>query len=422
MLSTDVERRLEALLPQLMADEPVVVLSGPRTVGKSTVLRQLARRLDVTVLDLDDVGTRNLVAADLNTFVGGPSPVLIDEFQHVPTLLDTIKAELNRDTRPGRFVLTGSTRYETMPRTAQSLTGRVHVVTVWPMSQGEIAGHRETFVARLLAEFAAVAGPAPDATTREEYVERILAGGLPAALRRNPGRPRERWYDDYVRLVVERDVLDIKGIRQSAKLPTLLARLASQTGQMLNVAHAARETGLTPSVAEDYTRLLESVFLVHRLPAWGTTLAARATKAPKVHLVDTGLGAFLMRLTADSLQRRVPAVLAEFGHLAETFVVNEVLKQLSWLDVLVQVGHYRTSDGDEVDLVLETAAGDVIAIAVKAGSTFRREDVRGLRHLRNRLGGRFRGGVLLSTNPMSATVDDRITVAPIALLWGPPPG
>lgn len=234
--------------------------------------------------------SRGVVTDDLATYVGGPSPVLVDEFQHVPALLDAIKAELNRDTRPGRFVLTGSIRYETLPRTAQSLTGRVHIVTVWPLSQGEITDDRETFVDGLLADPAAPLPTAREPVAREEYVDRILAGGLPAALRRNPGRPRERWYDDYVRLVVERDVLDIRGIRRSAALPVLLRKLSSQTGQVLNVAHASRETGLPTSVGEDYTRLLESGFLIHRLPAWGTTLAARTTKAPKVHLVDSGLG------------------------------------------------------------------------------------------------------------------------------------
>ncbi|MGI8535708.1 MAG: ATP-binding protein, partial [Mycobacteriales bacterium] len=209
-------RRLEGLVPRLMADEPVVVLAGARTVGKSTLLARLAQSTGATVLDLDDLTTRALVRDDLSFYVNGPSPVLVDEFQHLPELLDAIKATLNVDPRPGRFLLTGSTRYSALPRAAQSLTGRVHVETVWPLSQVELAGGRGTFVARLLDETSSLPHRHPAHADHEEYARRVLAGGLPAALRRTAGRPRSRWYEDYVALVVERDVLDVRDLRQSA--------------------------------------------------------------------------------------------------------------------------------------------------------------------------------------------------------------
>jgi predicted AAA+ superfamily ATPase len=413
-------RRLEDVVQSLMCDEPVVALTGPRTVGKSTLLRRLADRSQHDIIDLDDPTTRRVVADDLAFHASAPSPVFVDEFQHVPELLDSIKAELNRDTRPGRFVLTGSTRYSTLPSTAQSLTGRVHVVTVWPLSQGEITGVRETFAERLLTDPESLATVTPSTTPRSEYAERILAGGMPAALRRTPGAARSRWFDDYVDLVVERDVLDLRKIRQRTVLPTFLRRLAAQTGQVLNIAHASSEAGLSSSVGEDYTRLLEAVFLVHRLPAWGTTLTSRVNRLPKIYLVDTGLGGRLLGITTRGVARRVPAVLSEFGHLVETFVVNEILKQASWLDEPLRFGHFRTSDGHEVDLVVENEENDVAAVEVKAGGTYRREDLRGLLQLRERLGDRFIGGVLAYTGERSARVDDRIYLIPIDTLWAPP--
>lgn len=410
-------RRLESLVPVLMADEPVVVLTGPRTVGKSTLLRRLAEPAGATVLDLDDLTTRGLVRDDLAFYVGGPSPVLVDEFQHVPELLDAIKAELNVDPRAGRFLLTGSTRYSALPRAAQSLTGRVHLVQVWPLSQGEIAGSAETFVEKLLDDPTELRARRITSADRTDYAARVLAGGLPAALRRAPGRPRARWYENYVDMVVQRDVLDIRRIRQSAVLPAFLRRLAAQTGQVLNVAAASRATEIVPSVGEEYVRLLEAVFLLHRLPSWGTTLSARVNRLPKIHLVDTGLGGWLSGITVGGITRRIPAVLSEFGHLMESFVVNEVLKQASWLDRDLRVGHYRTSDGHEVDLVIENEDGEVIAIEVKAGGTYRREDMSGLVHLRERLGDRFLGGVLMYTGERSAVVEDRLYLVPIASLW-----
>lgn len=410
-------RRLESLVPALLREEPVVVLAGPRTVGKSTLLRLLAQQHGARVLDLDDPGTRSLVRDDLGFYVGGPAPVFIDEFQHVPELLDAIKAELNRDARPGRFLLTGSTRYSTLPRAAQSLTGRVHVETVWPLSQGEIAASAEWFVQRLLDEPGALRSGGGSTLERSEYAERVLAGGLPAVLRRAPGRGRSRWFENYVQLVIERDVADLRDIRQAAALPGFLRRLAAQTGQVLNVAMASRSAGIAPTVGEDYTRLLEGVFLLHRLPAWGSTLSARVNRLPKVHVVDTGLGGWLLGLSPPQISARNPSVMTEFGHLVETFVVNEILKQAAWLDRGLRAGHYRTFDGHEVDLVLEDEAGQVVAIEVKAGSTYRHADLRGLAHLRSRLGDRFRAGVLLHTGAGSARPDDRLYAAPIDALW-----
>jgi predicted AAA+ superfamily ATPase len=411
-------RRLEQVVPALMREEPVVALTGPRTVGKSTLLRRLAAPFGSQVLDLDEPSTRQLVAGDVSFYLSGDPPVCVDEFQHVPAVLDGIKAELNRDTRPGRFVLAGSTRYSTLPQTAQSLTGRVHVVTVWPLSQGEITGVAETFVQRLLDDPAALVSRQLSVTSREDYAERVLAGGLPAALRRSPGRPRSRWFADYVTLVVERDVLELRSIRQPAVLAEFLRRLAAQTGQVLNVAHASREAGLSPSVGEDYTRLLEAVFLVHRLPAWGTTLASRVNRLPKLHLVDTGLGGWLLGITPRGVARRVPAVLSEFGHLLETFVVNEILKQASWLDRQLRFGHFRTPDGEEVDLVIENEENEVVAVEVKAGGTYRRDVLRGLTLLRQRVGDRFAGGVVVYTGDRAAQVADRLYLVPVDALWG----
>lgn len=353
---------------------------------------------------------------DLTAFVGMDRPVFIDEFQHVPEVLDAIKAQLNRDSSPGRFVLAGSTRYSSLPLTAQSLTGRLHIETVWPLSQGEIHGTRESFVERLLAD-PAVLRPRRGASTNPSYVDRVLAGGLPASLRRQLGRPRSRWFQNYVDLVVQRDVLEIRNVRQSAALPTFLRHLAAQTGQVLNVAQASRRSSIPAATGEDYVRLLESVFLVHRLPAWGSTLQARINRLPKVHLVDTGVCGWLLGLSVAAVNRRIPAVLTEYGHVLETFVVNEVLKQVGWTDQGIRAGHYRTSDGHEVDLVLESDDGGVVAIEVKAGGTYREEDLRGLRQLRSRLGPRFRTGVLIYTGDRSAQVDDRIALVELDQLW-----
>lgn len=414
-----VARRLAAVIRERMATSPVVVLAGARAVGKSVLLRELADDLGVPVVDLDDLDTRSLVARDPGTFVTGEAPVLLDEFQHVPQLLDAIKAELNRSTRLGRYVITGSTRYDMLPRSAQSLTGRATVVPVYPLSQGELDGRRESFVETLLAAPTSLhrAG-APPILDRAEYVDRILAGGFPLPLML-PAEARDQWYADYVTLVCQRDVVALTKVRQREQLPRLLTRLAARTGQLLNIAEAARSVSIEATSAENYTQLLESVFLIHRLPAWGTTVGSKAGSSPKVHVVDSGLAGHLLRLSREKLERRSPQALTEFGHLVETFVVGEVLKQASWLDRPVTSGHWRTRDGAEVDLVLERSDGLVAGLEIKASSQVSVRDGRSLRVLADLLGERWLGGAVLYLGAHTALLDAKanIVAAPVATLW-----
>ncbi len=417
ILSEIVDRRLGEVVRRRLDDEPVVVLQGPRAVGKSTLLQALAASRDREIVDLDDLATRDAARADPALFVRGQAPVLIDEFQHVPELLDAIKAELNRDGSPGRFVLTGSTRYATLPAAAQALTGRAHRIDVLPLSQGEVAGIREDFAEALLSDPLSLVDPRLSAIAREEYVSRVVAGGFPPVLRRARPADRARWFDDYVNLVIERDVMELTRVRQRRQLPLLLRQLASQTAQVLNIAKAAARIGMEKSTAENYTKLLESVFLVHQLPAWGTTLGSRIGAAPKIHVVDSGLAARLLRLTESKLGTASAAALTEFGHMLETFVVGEVCKQLDWLDAPVQRGHWRTHDGEKVDLILEREDGKVAAVEVKAASRAPASELRGLLKLRRKLGSQFLGGVVLYTGARAYTHDRNLHVVPITRLW-----
>lgn len=411
-----VRRRLERVVLDRLQVAPVVVLHGPRTVGKSTLLQRLASTTGGQVVDLDDRATRTVALADPSIYTSAANLILIDEYQRVPELLDTIKAELNRELRPGRFVVTGSTNYSTIPRAAQSLTGRAEVVTVWPFTQGEIESRHETFTERLLTDPSQLRGATSD-TTRDDYVRRVLAGGLPVALRQPSDPERRRWFQSYLDLVVQRDVLDIRNIRQREALPLLLRGLVGQTGQLLNVAQAAARAGLSRAVGADYTQLLEAVFLVRRLPAWGRTLSSRANAAPKLHVLDSGVGAWLLGISAPRLARRDPVALQQYGHLLESFAVHEILKQASWLPELPQAGHYRTKDGVEVDLVLELFDGQVVGVEVKAGTQIRAEDTRGLAALRDKLGTAFTGGVVLYTGEIAYRLADRIHAVPLDCLW-----
>jgi hypothetical protein len=410
-------RRLAGVVRERMAEEPVIILTGPRTVGKSTLLAGLAAESGQAVLDLDQPPARSAAASDPGYMVSGPGPVFIDEFQHVPELLDAIKAELNTDTRPGRYVLTGSTRYSVLPQAAQSLTGRAHVINVLPLSQGELHGTRETFFGRLWEDQDSVLHAAASPVSREEYLSRILAGGFPMLLQRQTSRARTSWFADYVNLVVMRDVLDIARIRQRDALPRLLRQLAVQTGQILNITKAGEAAGLESSTANRYATLLEAAFMVQRLPAWGETLGKALTSHPKVHIIDSGLAAWLLGLSATKIRSRSPSALTEFGHVVETFAVGEILKQVSWSDDVITASYFRTRDGDEVDLVLESWDGRVAGFEIKAGTRIKDPDLNGLRMLRDKLGDRFAGGYVLNLGDLAYRKEDRITILPLSRIW-----
>jgi predicted AAA+ superfamily ATPase len=413
-------RRVLAVVRRRLAEEPVVILTGPRTVGKSTLLARLGTEFNRPVFDLDRPDARAAAVTDPSFLVSGPGPVLIDEFQHAPEILDAIKAELNRDTRPGRFVLTGSTRYTVLPQAAQSLTGRAHVINVLPLSQGELHSHHEGFIDLLWQDPQRLPSATVRSSTRDEYVHRILAGGFPMILQRQTTRARTSWFADYVDLVVMRDVLDIARIRQREALPRLLRQLAAQTGQLLRITKAGQAVGLENSTANRYATLLEAAFMIQRLPAWGETLGKRLVAHPKVHIIDSGLAGWLLGLSVAKINSRNPAVLTEFGHLVETFAVEEILKQVSWSDEVITASHFRTESGDEVDLVLETWDGKVAGFEIKAGSRIKDPDLNGLRLLRDRLGERFVGGFVLNLGELAYRKEDRITIMPLCALWSLP--
>lgn len=415
--SSLLNRRALRVALRRLEEDPVVLLEGPRSVGKSTALRELAASAGSTILDLDDLATRDAISSDPALFLTGLPPVCIDEYQKVPVILDAIKAELNRATSPGRFLLAGSTRYEALPQAAQSLTGRLDRVAIQPFTQTEIDGTENTFVEQLFRDPDSLITSASSSTSRDDYIQRIVRGGFPLAIERPTPASRSRWFESYVRLTLERDAQELGKLRQATVLPRLLARLAGQTAQVLSLTDAGADIGLSAPSVDSYTRILEAVFLVHLLPAWGTTLTARTSSRPKIHVVDSGVAAHLLRLSADRLARRDATALTEFGHLLETFVVGEVGRQTNWMDGIAGTGHWRTYDGDEVDFVAELHDGSVVAIEVKAGRRVGGTDLNPLRRMRDRLGDRFVAGVALYLGERSYTYEDRLHVIPVDKLW-----
>lgn len=406
-----VPRFLRARIEAALADTPVVLVNGPRQSGKSTLVRALADAARVPYHTLDDATVLSSAASDPEGFLSAqPAAVAIDEVQKASALFPAMKAAVDRDRRGGRFLVTGSANVLLLPDLADSLAGRMEVVSLLPLSQGELRGRREGFIDWA---FGGEAPPAfADVPDAPDLIDAVLAGGYPEALARTTPERRTAWHEAYLTAVLQRDVRDLANIQGLTDLPRLLALLAARQGALLNVSDVARGCGLPVTSVQRYLTLLQTVFLFTPLPAWFVNLEKRLTKAPKVHLVDTGLTAFL----AGYDNTRLAADPAYFGRLLEGFVVGEVRKQLTWASIAATPHHFRTAAGQEVDLVLEARDGRVVGIEVKASASVSPRDFQGLTSLEDAAGGRLVRGIVLYRG-RSPVPFGRHWALPVDALW-----
>ena len=414
-------RRILEVVHRQIATWPVVILEGPRTVGKSTLLREIATSSEVGIVDLDEPDVRRQVEADPQGYVKRTRPVLIDEYPKVPHLIQHIKAQLNRDGSPGQFVLTGSASLDANRSHLDALVGRYADVLILPLSQSEIEGRSGNFVERALRDPEALRSSGPSGTDRESYIRRVLTGGFPLLARSLDPTDRYQRFTNYIDQSINYGMANLAAIREREHLRLLLYRYAAQTGQLLNIRGAARDVELKHATAENYTRLLETLFLIHRLPAWKATDSGPVPRH-KLYVVDSGVAGRLLRLTEDRVRSGEPLFLKQYGHLLETFVLGEVRKMLSWMDGPSTIGYWRNRRGDEVDIVVERPDADaVIGIEVKSGARVAQADWKGLRAFREEVGSRYRAGLVLYTGDMPYRLDDGIYAIPIDRLWEGPP-
>ncbi len=398
---------------EALADTRVVVVNGARQVGKSTLASLITTQAnDPRQLYLDDPASLAAAEEDPVAFVRHDGLLLIDEIQRAPQLLLPIKHEVDRDPRPGRYLLTGSARLLGLRDLPDALPGRTETIELWPLSQGEIDSEPDGFVDHVFTHDID-ATMRPCALNKRDYVDRALRGGYPEAIRRDPGRRRNKFFDSYITDLVTRDVRQIADIERPAEMRRLLSVIAARMGGLAVVQSIAGDVGLPRATLSRYLDLLELVFVIKRVPAWSSNLTRRAISTPKLIVTDSGLGGRLIGMSPE----RARDVTAPVGPLLENFAIGEVARQLTWADEPVQLFHYRDRDQVEVDIVLEHASGEVVGIEVKAAETVRRDDFRGLRHLADRLGARFRAGFVLYTGEQSLAFGEKLRALPMASLW-----
>jgi len=408
-------RNLTPRVMEALVDRPVVVIGGARQTGKTVLARDIVAPLHpATFLSLDDAATLALASADPAGFIGAQrGPVIIDEIQRVPDLLLAIKAAVDRERTPGRFLLTGSTNVLALPKLADSLAGRMEIETLWPLSQGEIGDVTAAFLSSLFAD--AVPALSPSSETRVSLADRMLRGGYPEQLDFNERR-RGSWFDSYLTSILQKDVRDLADVEALSAFPRLLQAIGARTSSPANTSDLSRTLGIPWTTLRRYLALLEATFLVIDLPAWSSGEVRRGVRSSKLYLSDTGLLTHLLRLDA----ARLGSDPERFGPVLESFVVGEVFRQAAASPERWSLSHFAKHQTAEVDLVVEGPGGAIAGIEVKGATSLGPHDFKGLRHLASAAGERFVRGAVLYTGRETVRVSAppvELIAMPIDALW-----
>jgi uncharacterized protein len=398
------------LITTALKDTPVVMVTGPRQCGKTTLVQNLIPG-DREFITLDDDTVLAAAQSDPTGLVRNLDRATIDEVQRAPELLRAIKRSVDEDRRAGRFLLTGSANLLALPQVSESLAGRMEIVTLLPLSRAEI---RRTKPGFLEGAFVGKLNKPAEKITGKDLVDMVLVGGYPEMLRRGHPERRRKWALDYVKAIVQRDVRDVAEVEKLDQMPRLLRVLANHSSQLANFTRIGSQAGFDDKTTKKYIGILELLFLVSRVEPWFRNRLKRLVKTPKLHFMDSGLLGALLGVTAEGIAKDRSA----FGAMLETFVFAEVLKQASWSDGDYALYHYRDKDQDEVDLVIERGGGALIGLEVKAGATVNANDFKGLRKLAAATAGNFKLGVVLYDGERALPFGDRLFAAPVSCLWG----
>lgn len=411
MTTTLHPRYLQQLVLDALSDTPVVCILGPRQVGKTTLARQLEPGR--TYVSFDDSTMLAAARYDPLGFVAGlPERVTLDEVQRVPELLPAIKLSVDNDRRPGRFILTGSANLLLLPNVQESLAGRMEVIYLNPLSEQEKHHSHFSLLEALLTNQIrpAISGIQPPVTG---IAEAVVGGGYPEPNTRTEARARQ-WYRQYLNAIIQRDVQDIANIRDSDELLRLLQLIALRTGNLINISNLMQDIGLQRDTISRYLSVLERLFLVRTLPAWHRNAAKRLIKAPKIHIIDSGLGCSLTGLKTADWNKPDNA----FGGMLESFVVQQLICQSGWCDSELRFSHYRDKDQLEVDLVIEQD-DRLWGVEVKKSASIQGRDARGLARLAEQAGRSWQGGILLYTGTSTLPLADipNAFAVPMNQLW-----
>jgi uncharacterized protein len=420
-MTQNLPRHITPRLLEALAVSPVLFLNGPRQAGKSTLARSLTTTIgkktdeDVPYISFDRPTQMAAAAASPETFLSSyQNGVIIDEVQMVPELFRALKVVVDelrltdKGHSNGRYFLTGSANILALPKLSDPLVGRMSVLTLYPFCTAEFIGGQGNGIERLLAmDFAGLSH------ADINLVDAIRCATFPEIADKTI-KERSTWLDGYITTLLQRDVKMIAELEKISVLPVLLRVLATRAGGLLNDSDIARDIGLNPVTTKLYRNVLKMMFLNLDMPPWYRNIGKRLVKASKGYLTDTMVLCHMLDLTLEDLPQHKPDL---FGHVLENYVATELMKQLVCNNTKVVLHHFRTSDGKEVDFILEKADGRVFAIEIKKSDVVTAGDFKGIHVFAELTGADFIGGVVLYNGREVVPFGKNLWAVPFHVLW-----
>jgi uncharacterized protein len=398
-------RILKPQLQEALRHFPVVLLTGARQVGKST----LAQQIIDNYITLDDLNIYSSLTADPQSFIASVNkPVVIDEIQKVPEILNSIKLTVDKNRVNGSFLLTGSANIMAYKNITDTLAGRIALMELMPLSRQEIAGYKGNLLDILFDGDAAGFNTAT--ADKGQVIGKVIAGGFPEIQRIDTARGRRQWFSSYIKTYVERDIRDIGELRNIDKFLRMNSMLASRSGNLLNKADIARDAKINFKTLDNYLQLLKLVYQVDMLQPYSANLDKRLAKTEKLYFTDSGILAYLLNISNEADF----AISPYRGSLFETYVFGELLKAVKYSEDRVGLFYFRTSDGQEVDFVIERG-GKIIALEIKLAETVRREDFRHIAYLQSKVKN-LQAGYVLYMGDRVLSFGERLYALPVSVL------
>lgn len=415
-----IPRFIQPLLLNTLKVSPVVFLNGARQSGKSTlVLNNLGKigknGKDANFITFDNLTQMAAASSSPSTFLSAyDNTLVLDEVQMVPEIFRALKLRVDelrlqdKANSNGRYLLTGSANILALPTLSESLVGRMNILTLYPFCTAEATGGKGTGLERFFSmNFSGMD------SQNLSISEAIKAATYPEIFDKGY-KEINAWFEGYIATILQRDVKMLADLEKIAALPSLLRVLASRAGNIINDADLSREVGLNAVTGKFYRNILKMMFLNVDVPPWYRNIGKRLVKSSKGYLTDTLLLCHLLDLEIESVLRNKPDL---FGHILENFVAMELTKLLSFNEIKAKLYHFRTSDGKEVDFIIEKPNGNLWAIEVKSSDSVAARDFNGIRLMEQIAGKDFMGGVVLYSGKEPVPFGNNLWAVPYHVLW-----
>ncbi|NGX28892.1 MAG: hypothetical protein K940chlam1_01080 [Candidatus Anoxychlamydiales bacterium] len=407
MLKRFIEDEIKAYLKIM----PVVLITGARQTGKTTLIEELAKNSNYTFVTFDDDLALSSALRDPSGWIESmPKPLIIDEVQRVPEIFLPIKKDVDQNRKPGRYILTGSANPMLLPKLGDSLAGRMGIVNMFPFSQSELHQKQEKFIENIFED--EMPNFSFNKLNIQDFHKMLLFGGFPPVQLFQNTDDVKRWIGSYLKTIMQRDVRNIANIATVHEFPRLFKLLATRSSMLLNKSEISRSLGLVNMTLKRYLHILETLFFIYLLPAWFINHGKRIIKSPKLHICDTAILGQLLEVDENRFFKD-PSLL---GHFLESFVFSELVKQKSWSKCKIELFHFRDRD-HEVDFVLEKADGTIIGIEIKSTKTIKTDDLKGLRYLKTISKNKFKRGIILHFADHMQRIEKDIYSMPVQALW-----